>query len=114
MKWRKKYSVVGARLPMLDAGEKVKGAARFTDDIVLPGMLHGKILRSPFPHAKILNIDTSKAEKLIGVKGVITGRDIPDVPYGIVPKAKDEFALAKIKVRHVGEAVVDEYCCIAR
>ncbi|SPF45656.1 putative 4-hydroxybenzoyl-CoA reductase, alpha subunit [Syntrophobacter sp. SbD1] len=102
----KKYSVVGARLPMLDAGEKVKGAARFTDDIVLPGMLHGKILRSPFPHAKILNIDTSKAEKLIGVKGVITGRDIPDVPYGIVPKAKDEFALAKIKVRHVGEAVV--------
>jgi len=102
----KKYSVVGARLPMLDAGEKVKGAARFTDDIVLPGMLHGKILRSPFPHAKILNIDTSKAEKLIGVKGVITGRDIPDVPYGIVPKAKDKFALAKIKVRHVGEAVV--------
>ena len=101
-----KYTVVGARLPMLDAGEKVKGAARYTDDIVMPGMLHGKILRSPFPHAKILNIDVSKAQKLIGVKGVITGKDIPDKLYGIVPKAKDESALAKSKVRHVGEAVV--------
>jgi 4-hydroxybenzoyl-CoA reductase subunit alpha len=101
----KEWSVVGARLPMLDAGAKVKGTAQFTDDLVLPGMLHGRILRSPLPHAKIFHIDTSKAEKLTGVKGVITGKDIPDRKFGIVPKAKDEYALAKQKVRYVGDAV---------
>ncbi len=90
---------------MLDAGLKVKGAAQFTDDLVLPGMLFGKILRSPLPHARILNIDTSRAEKLPGVRGVVTGRDIPDRQYGIVPMAKDEYALAKDKVRYIGDDV---------
>ncbi len=102
---KKKFNVVGTRVPMLDAGLKVKGAAQFTDDLVLPGMLFGKILRSPLPHARILNIDTSKAEKLPGVKGVVTGRDIPDRQYGIVPMAKDEYALAKDKVRYIGDDV---------
>ena len=102
---KKKLNVVGARLPMLDAAQKAKGAAQYTDDLTLPGMLHGKILRSPFAHAKILNIDTTKAEKLPGVKGVITGRDIPDRQYGIVPKARDEYALAKDKVRYIGDDV---------
>jgi 4-hydroxybenzoyl-CoA reductase subunit alpha len=101
----KKFSVVGARLPMMDAALKVKGSALFTDDLVLPGMLYGKILRSPVPHARILNVDTSKAEKLPGVKGVVTGREIPDRQYGIVPKAKDEYALAKDKVRYIGDDV---------
>jgi len=101
----KELSVVGKRLPMLDAAQKAKGTAQFTDDLTLPGMLHGKILRSPFAHARILNIDTSKAEKLPGVKGVITGRDIPDRQYGIVPMAKDEYALAKDKVRYIGDDV---------
>jgi 4-hydroxybenzoyl-CoA reductase subunit alpha len=68
-------------------------------------MLYGKILRSPLPHARILRIDTSKAEKLPGVKGVMTGKDIPDRKYGIVPKAKDEYALAKDKVRFMGDEV---------
>ncbi|UCG07437.1 MAG: molybdopterin-dependent oxidoreductase [Desulfobacterales bacterium] len=98
-------NVVGARLPMMDAAQKVKGAALFTDDLILPGMLYGKILRSPLAHAKILNIDTSKAEKLPGVKGVVTGREIPDRQYGIVPMAKDEYALAKDKVRYIGDDV---------
>ncbi len=98
-------NVVGARLPMMDAAQKVKGAALFTDDLILPGMLFGKILRSPLAHAKILNIDTSKAEKLPGVKGVVTGREIPDRQYGIVPMAKDEYALAKDKVRYIGDDV---------
>ena len=97
--------VVGARLPMLDAAQKVKGTALFTDDLILPGMLYGKILRSPVPHARILNIDTSAAEKLPGVKGVVTGKEIPDRPYGIVPMAKDEYALAKDKVRYIGDEV---------
>ncbi len=101
----KELNVVGTRVPMLDAAEKVKGTAQFTDDLVLSGMLHGKVLRSPLPHAKILNIDTSRAEKLPGVKGVVTGRDIPDRMYGIVPMAKDEHALAREKVRYIGDDV---------
>lgn len=101
----RELTVVGNRMPMLDAAAKAKGTAQFIDDLVLPGMLHGKILRSPLPHAKILHIDTSKAEKLSGVKGVMTGTDIPDRKYGIVPKAKDEYALAKTKVRYIGDEV---------
>ncbi|MGD9307132.1 MAG: molybdopterin-dependent oxidoreductase [Desulfobacterales bacterium] len=102
---QKEFNVVGARLPMMDAAQKVKGAALFTDDLVLPGMLYGKILRSPLAHAKIVRIDTSKAEKLSGVKGVVTGQEIPDRQYGIVPKARDEYALAKDKVRYIGDDV---------
>ncbi|HMK65871.1 MAG TPA: molybdopterin cofactor-binding domain-containing protein [Thermodesulfobacteriota bacterium] len=101
----KEFEVVGQRLPMHDAAAKVKGTAQFTDDIVLPGMLYGKILRSPLPHAKILHVDTSRAAKLPGVKGVVTGQDIPDRPYGIVPKARDEHALARGKVRYIGDDV---------
>ena len=98
-------NVVGHRLPMHDAAAKAKGSAQFTDDIVFPGMLHGKILRSPLAHARVLHVDTSRAEKLPGVKGVVTGKDIPDRLYGIVPKARDEYALAKEKVRYIGDDV---------
>lgn len=101
----RKLNIVGTRVPMVDAAAKVKGSAQFTDDLILPGMLYGKILRSPLPHARILHIDTSKAERLPGVKGVMTGQDIPDRMYGIVPKAKDEYALAKDKVRYIGDEV---------
>ena len=104
--------VVGQRLPMHDAAAKAKGTAQFTDDLTFPGMLHGRILRSPLAHAKILRIDTSKAEKLPGVKGVVTGQDIPDRLYGIVPKARDEYALAKDKVRYIGDDVA-AVCAIA-
>ncbi len=102
---KRELNVVGQRLPMHDAAAKAKGTAQFTDDLILPGMLHGKILRSPLAHARIINIDTSRAEKLPGVKGVVTGRDIPDRQYGIVPMAKDEYALAKDKVRYIGDDV---------
>lgn len=101
----REFSVVGHRLPMVDAAPKVTGAAQFTDDLVFPGMLYGKILRSPLPHAKIRNIDVSKAARLPGVKGVVTGQEIPDRQYGIVPKARDEYALAKGKVRYIGDEV---------
>ena len=93
----KQFNVVGHRLPMIDAAPKVTGSAQFTDDLVFPGMLHGKILRSPFPHAKILNVDVSKALRLPGVKGAVTGAEIPDRQYGIVPKARDEYTLCKRK-----------------
>ena len=83
-----KLNVIGQRLPMIDAAPKAKGTAQFTDDIVLPGMLYGRLVRSPYPHAKVISVDTSRAEKLPGVKGVVNGKDIPDRKYGIVPKAK--------------------------
>jgi len=60
---------------MLDAADKATGHARFTDDFAYPGMLYGKILRSPLPHAKILNIDISRALRLPGVKAVITAKE---------------------------------------
>ncbi len=101
----KGFDVVGKREPMLDAFEKVTGRARFTDDLTFPGMLYGKILRSPLPHAKIISVDLSGALKVPGVKGAICGRDIPKKKYGIVPMAKDEYALAIDKVRYVGDEV---------
>ena len=107
------YSVIGKRIPHRDAVEKVKGNAVFTADIKLSGMLHGKILRSPVAHAKIRNIDISKAENLKGVKAVITAKDIPLVKYSISPTWADKLVLADEKVRYIGDeiaavAAVDE------
>ena len=69
--------VVGQSVPRSDAYEKVTGAARFTGDLWLPGMLYGKMLRSPYAHARIVSIDTSKAEKVKGVRAVLTYKDVP-------------------------------------
>ncbi|SPD74290.1 4-hydroxybenzoyl-CoA reductase subunit alpha [uncultured Desulfobacterium sp.] len=105
------FSVIGKSIPRIDAQIQVTGEAKFTADIILPGMLHGKILHSPYPHAKILNIDTSKAERLSGVYAVATGKDISDIPYACLrvepapPFARDRFALCKDKVRFVGDCV---------
>src|SRR5262245_38789107 len=99
------YSVLGKRLPRVDGPVKATGMARFADDLVVPGMLHGKILRSPHPHARILNIDTSRAESLPGVRGVITGADFGDYRYGLRPDTRDEVPLARGKVRYLGEEV---------
>ena len=99
---QKELNVVGARLPMMDAAQKVKGAAPFTDDLVLPGMLYGKILRSPLPHARILNIDTSAAKALPGVRTVITADDIELVPFGF---GQDNTALKADKVTCIRDEV---------
>jgi len=72
-----KFNVVGKRLPKVDAWERVSGKARYASDVYLPGMLYGKILRSPYPHARIINIDISKAKALPGVKAIITPKDTP-------------------------------------
>lgn len=98
-------NVVGRRSPMLDAWEKATGKAKYTDDLSMPGMLFGKILRSPLPHAKILRVDLTEALRVPGVKDAISGKDIPKRKYGIVPKAKDEYALAIDKVRYIGDEV---------
>ncbi len=75
---------VGKRIPRIDAEEKVSGRSIYINDLKLPGMLHGKILYSRYPHAKILEIDTSKAKKLKGVKAVLTGRNIPPIRFGFL------------------------------
>jgi len=97
------YSVIGKPLPDIDIIKKAMGSAIYADDIKLPGMLYGKILRSKYPHAGILNIDVSKAKRLPGVKAVITGKDIPPTHWGIV--IKDNHAFAVDKVRYVGDEV---------
>ena len=73
----KKLNVVGKPIPKLDAAQKAMGQAQYIQDIKIPGLLYGKILYSKFAHANIINIDTSKAEKLPGVHAVLTGRDVP-------------------------------------
>lgn len=104
----KEYKIIGKRLPRVDAGDKVRGVARYTDDISMPGTLFGLILRSPLPHAKIMRINTSRAKKLPGVKAIVTGEDTLKVKFGIVsrsPKYMDEFPLAVDKVRFIGDEV---------
>ena len=99
------YSIVGKSVERTDGRVKVTGKARFAGDLVAPGMLHGKILRSPVAHAKILNIDTSKAERFPGVLGVITGKDFPGKPYGTRPDTRDQLPMPITKVHHFGEGV---------
>src|SRR5437868_8242454 len=102
------FSIIGKPIAMRDTAGKNTGAGKYTDDLCLPGMLVGKILHSPYPHARIKRIDTSRAEKLDGVVAVVTGKDAP-TPYGILPVGHDEHALALDKVRYVG----DNLACVA-
>ena len=78
------FKWVGTRPVRPDGVPKVTGAAQFGADYYLPGMLYGKVLRSPHAHARIRSIDTSRAEALPGVKAVITGADLPDHPFEFV------------------------------
>ena len=99
------YSVIGKRIPRIDGRVKVTGEAKYASDYEMPGMLWCKILRSPYAHAKILNIDASRAQKLPGVKGVLTGKDFNGWRWGWMPKTRDEAPLADDKVRYLAEAV---------
>jgi 4-hydroxybenzoyl-CoA reductase subunit alpha len=96
--------VVGKPLPKVDAAAKVTGRAVYADDMMLPRMLHCRILRSPHPHARILSIDTSAARRMPGVLAVITGADLP-IKFGILPVTQDERALEHEKVRYVGDPI---------
>jgi 4-hydroxybenzoyl-CoA reductase subunit alpha len=98
------YRVVGTARPKVDAYGKVTGRALYADDIMLPRMLYGRLLRSPHPHARILSIDTRAALALPGVLAVLTGEDLP-CRYGILPSSQDEYALAQDRVRYVGDPV---------
>jgi len=101
----KDYAVIGRSLPRMDAWEKVTGRARYTGDLKFANQLVGKLLTSPYAHARILHIDTSEAEKLPGVKAVITHRDVPAKKYGLSPARWDETIFCIDKVRHVGDKV---------
>ena len=98
------FSVIGRRIRKVDGLAKATGQARYADDLKLPRMGFCRLLRATRPHARILHIDTSRAERLPGVFGVITGRDLP-VKYGVLPVGQDEEALCSDKVRYVGDAV---------
>ncbi len=97
-------SVVGVPTPLVDGLGKVTGRAVYTDDVKLPGMLVGRILRSPLPYARILSIDTSRAESLAGVRAVVTGEE-SEVRFGVLPVSRDETAMAVERVRYIGDCV---------
>ncbi|MCS6926494.1 MAG: xanthine dehydrogenase family protein molybdopterin-binding subunit [Candidatus Binatia bacterium] len=107
--------VIGTRLPKVDAPERVTGKAAFGADLHLPGMLWARIVRSPYPHARIKKIDTSKALALSGVKAVITAADLPPLAKGATAPlvgemsidltAIREIALASDKVRYHAQSV---------
>ncbi|MEX1182732.1 MAG: molybdopterin cofactor-binding domain-containing protein [Gemmatimonadota bacterium] len=99
-----RFDVIGRRNRKIDGCGKVTGATVYTDDMTLPGMLHGRILRSPHPHAEILSIDTSEAEALAGVYAVVTGSDMPTT-YCVIPWTRDEYPLCVDRVRYIGDGV---------
>ena len=99
------YRSIGRGVTRYDAPDKVSGRAKYTADIRLPGMIHGKLLGSTVAHGLIRRIDTSRAEALPGVLAVITGKDVPDIRYGVSPARYDEHILAKERVRYVGDEV---------
>ena len=112
------YTLIGKRMPRVDSRAKVMGKARYTADLKLPGMLVGKILRSPHAHAKIVSIDTAKALALPGVKAVVTGADTEGVKWGVFAYTRDQQFIQVEKVRYIGDevagvAAVDEETALA-
>src|SRR5499433_1685618 len=95
---------IGGYVPMVDGPDKVSGRAKYTADLVAPGLLAGRIFRSPYSHAEILDVDVSAALRLPGVKAVVTGADC-DKTFGVLPIARSEHPLARDKVRYRGEPV---------
>src|SRR6516165_9959443 len=95
---------IGAYVPMVDGPDKVSGRAKYTADLVAPGLLAGRIFRSPYSHAEILEVDVSAALRLPGVKAIVTGTEC-DKTFGVLPIARSEHPLARDKVRYRGEAV---------
>ena len=107
------FNIITKRVNRPDAVEKVKGQAKFTADLILPGMLTGKILRSTRHHARILHLDIAPALKVPGVKAVIAAKDLPPVVYGFGDRRADMTVFAIDRVRYKGDeiaavAAVDE------
>jgi len=103
-------SVVGTSVTRIDALEKVTGRARYAPDLRFPGMLHAKTLRSPYPHARVVSIDASRAKKLSGVRAILSASDVPRV-VGTWFNLRSDKELAKLfnrdaKVRFIGDPVL--------
>ncbi len=101
----KTYSLIGARVPKVDDKPKMTGSGIYVYDINIPGMLFGKVLRSPHPHAEIIKIDTSEAWQVPGVRAVITADDTPKRPFSFIQDLADKLPLCDRKVRYVGDEV---------
>ncbi|MBU1318625.1 MAG: molybdopterin-dependent oxidoreductase [candidate division Zixibacteria bacterium] len=99
------HRILNTRTPRVDAADKATGKALYTDDLKRPCLLTGAILHSPLAHARILNIDTSRAEKLSGVRAVVTHREAGTTPYGVSPARYDETVFCHDKVRYVGDEI---------
>jgi len=97
--------IVGTSVRRVDALEKVTGRAMYAGDLIVPGMLHGKILRSPLPHARIARLDPSEAERMPGVVGVLTGKDLADIDPYYGHAIRDRPVVAIDRVRFAGEPV---------
>ena len=97
------YTVVGKPVGRVEGPGKVRGEARYAADVARPGLLWGKALRSPVPHARIVRIDAAAARALPGVQAVLTAADLPDVRVG--RQMFDMPLLARDKVRFIGEKV---------
>src|SRR5262245_53845358 len=95
---------IGGYVPMVDGPEKVSGRAKYTADLIAPGMLAGRIYRSPYAHGEILEVDVADALRLPGVVAIVTGADC-DKTFGVLPIARSEHPLARDKVRYRGEPV---------
>lgn len=100
-----KYSLIGKGIKRVDTTSKATGETIFSGDLKLPRMLIGKILRSPYPHARILSIDTTRAEKLSGVRAVVTAKDTSGDKWGVFRYTQDQQFLPTDKVRYIGEEV---------
>lgn len=101
---KKRFNVIGKPRRRVDGRAKVTGMTQFADDLVLPRMLHCRLLRSPLPHAMIESIDIARAAQHPGVHLVLTGKDFP-YSFGILPVTQDEYPLAPDHVRYVGDPV---------
>jgi 4-hydroxybenzoyl-CoA reductase subunit alpha len=99
------FTVINSRAARLDAPDKATGRAKYIDDLTMPAMLFGALLQSPVAHARILSIDTSRAERLPGVKAVITAKEAGLVKYGVSPARYDETLFCHDKVRYVGDEI---------
>ncbi|HEY7496547.1 MAG TPA: xanthine dehydrogenase family protein molybdopterin-binding subunit, partial [Candidatus Tectomicrobia bacterium] len=97
------YTTIGQPTTRVEGQDKVTGALRYTADVALPGTLWGRALRSPLPHARIVRIDTSRAQQVPGVHAVLTGADVRGIRYG--RRLFDVPVLAQDRVRFVGERV---------
>ena len=103
---KRNFSIIGTSVRRVDGADKVTGRARYAGDLIVPGMIEGKFLRSPYAHARILSIDTREAEALPGVIAVITSKDFSDVsPYMGRGKNRDHPIIAVDRVIFAGQPV---------